>query len=330
MNLDPSTVYDYAVEKVYEHVPGPKRNHGDRLNFRAPCCGDSKKTKSKIRGWIFRNNGAPPSYWCYNCGEGSLAIELVALLENKSVGAVFGDILKENRGQRKSVPVVAATPPPPKPKPEDFEIPNCWIDLENHKDATTVVQNRKIFEAPNLPKNWKLYYSKKTKRIVLPWVRNNNIVYYQERAIYKEDTPKYLFPKVLEKDLFGLDNIDPSFPYIFVLEGAFDAVFCKNGICCGSISITNNQRELLKPYFDFKIVWLFDNQNIDATAKKTIMKLAEKSRSNNFFIWPKSFKAKDVNEHFITTGTNPFYDESFLLENICSSTQASLRLKFNK
>ena len=49
---------------------------------------------------------------------------------------------------------------------------------------------------------------------------------------------KYIFPKDMKKLMYGIDNIDISFPYIFLFEGVFDSVFVKNGIATGTKAVT--------------------------------------------------------------------------------------------
>lgn len=50
---------------------------------------------------------------------------------------------------------------------------------------------------------------------------------------------KYIFPKDKKKLVYGLDNIDISWPYIIVFEGVYDSVFVKNGISVGTKAITD-------------------------------------------------------------------------------------------
>src|SRR5690606_3039446 len=46
------------------------KQKGDYLwNFRSPCCGDSKKSKSKARGYFYRKKDQI-FYRCHNCGSG--------------------------------------------------------------------------------------------------------------------------------------------------------------------------------------------------------------------------------------------------------------------
>ena len=44
-----------------------KRVKADLYNFRCPVCGDSKKNKSKTRGYLY-NMKADVNFKCHNCG----------------------------------------------------------------------------------------------------------------------------------------------------------------------------------------------------------------------------------------------------------------------
>ena len=44
-----------------------KRVKANLYNFRCPICGDSKKNKSKTRGYLYTSK-ANTNYKCHNCG----------------------------------------------------------------------------------------------------------------------------------------------------------------------------------------------------------------------------------------------------------------------
>ena len=45
-----------------------KKVKSDLYNFRCPVCGDSKRNKTKTRGYIFQNNKNNVIFKCHNCG----------------------------------------------------------------------------------------------------------------------------------------------------------------------------------------------------------------------------------------------------------------------
>jgi len=331
---------EYVVQKIYELIPGSKHKTSVGINFACPICGDSKTSKKKKRGWFFTSSGM---YHCYNggCEVHLSALKFLSALEHKDIKEVKKDVLifyKNNVGVFNNLMALfksgsdahtAQSKPedPPKFIQQSIDIPDDWIDIEKHDQAFKIVESRKIMQAPFIPKNWKLYFDTYSNRIVIPWIRNSHMVYYQKRSIYKNDTNKYLFPANTEKDIFGLDNLDQSFPYIFMLEGVFDSIWVKNGIAIGGISLTEHQQKLLEEFkLNYTFVYMFDNQNIDHSARDNYLKLAKDK--HNLFIWDKSIKYKDVNEYVLATENNPFSDKTYLMSRVFSGLKALVQLKF--
>lgn len=102
------------------------------------------------------------------------------------------------------------------------------------------MHSRRVDEAPFLKDS--LYsWNKNTcglEYILIPWTLNGVAAYYQLNDFKKHGALKYIFPKDKKKLIFGLDNIDISWPYIIVFEGVYDSVFVKNGIAVGTKAIT--------------------------------------------------------------------------------------------
>lgn len=119
-------------------------------------------------------------------------------------------------------------------KIEQQLLDNNWTTLPSWVEE--IVDQRKIYKSPFIKRNWELFYDKRTNRLVIPWTDE----YYQLRALTKKqenESGKYLFPPEVEKPIFGLNNIDTNFKYLFLLEGVFDAIFVKNRFSCWFIKI---------------------------------------------------------------------------------------------
>jgi len=135
----------------------------------------------------------------------------VEKVEENTLNDLFDD-LKEKKEQKQSLL-------------NQYLLDNKWTELPEWVQKE--VNKRKIFKSPYIKRDWNLYYDKITNRLVIPWTDN----YYQLRALTKkqeEESGKYMFPPDVEKPIFGLNNIDPSFKYLFLLEGVFDAIFVRN------------------------------------------------------------------------------------------------------
>lgn len=297
-------LHSYMAEFVYEHIPNVKRV-GNKLNFRCPICGDGKKMTSR-RGWYYIDTA---SYYCWNAGcpaneSGMPGFKFLSAISGKNIKEIKLDLMKrsnilhgngleekkftlfdiDSNKERKTSKAIADK--------IDFGI---WTE-DLPEECRSYVEKRKLYKAPFIPNGFKFYWDNEEERLVIPWGDE----YYQERAILKkhENDPKYKFPPETEKPIFGLDSIDSSFKYIFILEGAFDSIWVKNGVAAGSLNLSNHQNEMLEAYRDeYKIVWMPDNQFADHSSFEMSQKICRKNPNIDIFIWPKSLKMfKDVNE----------------------------------
>jgi hypothetical protein len=326
-----------VIQKIYELVPGQKIKTSKGINFRCPVCGDSSLSKKKKRAWFFPQDGF---YHCYNggCEVHWSALKFLSFLEQKSITEIKKEVLYDNKNVKNlfdiltedtKIPEEFQSEPEKVQVKDDFEYPSTWVDLEKNETALRFIQDRKILEAPFIPKNWKLFYDTKYKKIIIPWIRDGKIVSYQYRTLVSNDPNKYMFPVDTHKDIFGFDNIDIDFEYLFLIEGVFDTIWVKNGICIGSTTLSEFQENLLEPYYlSHKIVYMLDNFRVDKTSKKKYEKIVFKDKNALIFNWDKSITSKDVNDYVLQEGKNPFADKNYLRSRIISGPKALLELKF--
>ena len=335
-------LYDYAIDKAIEYISGTPIKHIGRLQFRCVFCGDSKKKLGMKRGWLIRDKDSF-HYHCYNCQRHYGAYEFLMELESKSYKEVRSDLFSiykeigfsdaiKNILNNEALKVLGETDLVVEEvkSEQTFQLQSTWEDIEKHPKAFKEIQKRHIFEAPNLPPRFKLYYDVKFDKIVIPWYRENKLRYYQYRVIGKGEGPKYQFPKNTEKDIFGLDNIDYDFPYVFFTEGALDSVWVKNGICVGGITLTDHQKKILRMIMEtHELIYFPDNPFIDKSAKEEIFKLLDKDKHQKIFQWDRTSKYKDVNEEIIDTKDfTKYMDEKYLLKHITNLSKYMIMLKF--
>lgn len=336
----------YMADMIYELIPGVRKQNGNQLNFRCPLCGDGKKKTSK-RGHFYLNEG---TYYCWNAGcpayeKGFSGLQFLSLLTKRPQyeikaelikrAGTFQNIIKNNNPEEHNINNLFNDLNEKKKEKENLIkkelLDNNWIDLP--KWVEIEINRRKIYKSPYIKKDWKLYYDKKTNRLVIPWTNN----YYQLRALTKKqekESGKYLFPPEIEKPIFGLENIDPTFKYLFLLEGVFDSIFVKNGLAVGSLKLSNLQKEILtKNYSDYTIVYFMDNQYCDQSSHNETLKIIKEQPFINVFIWPEKLKQfKDVNDTIIYSDSflNLWSNEKFLLNRIFNGIKAKLELFKNK
>ena len=326
---------DYMPELVYEYVPGVKQI-GDKLNFRCPICGDGRKSTSH-RGWFYISTG---SYFCWNAGcpgnSGMSGLMFLSQVSGKSIAEVKSELFRRSnmfngKALKKTTQPRAVVKPAPSldkytisSKLDSGEWTISLPDL-----AATYIRGRKLDKATFAPPWFKLYYDMKLRRIVIPWPDE----YYQERTFLKsqKDESKYKFPPEVEKPIFGLDMLDESFKYIFVLEGVFDSLWVKNGVAAGSLKLSRHQESMLSKYRDsYKIVWMPDNQFADSASMEASRRLADSSPFESVFIWPKTLKRfKDVNESVIYSDKmiDVWKSEKFLVDNVANGLVAKMKLE---
>ena len=324
------------LQMVYELVPNIHRQ-GNHLNFHCPLCGDGKK-KSSRRGYWYINTG---SYYCFNGGcvaneKGLNGLQFLSLLTGKSVTEIKTELIKRAGTFRHALsaqPLSTQTNELEdifgtlKEKKKSTILNDDWVELPSQ--VQKVVDQRKIYQSPFIAKDWRLYYDKKKNRLVIPWTKE----YYQERALTKKqeyEEGKYLFPPNVDKPIYGLDTIDTNFKYLFLLEGVFDAIWVKNGLAVGSLILSEKQKETLKAYSDYKIVYFMDNQFKDQSARNQTIKIAKQKPFQDLFIWPKKLAMfKDVNETIIYSDDfiKLWSNQKFLTQNIANGIKASLLIK---
>lgn len=303
----------FLNEKVLEYLPPGYVKVGDKINLRCPICGDSRKSSTKKRGWWYMSTG---SYYCFNCSTGMSGIKFLQFLSGQDYDVLKREYAKLFLKSGLSTSL-SATYEIPKSEPSLFEMKQV-VKPEWKKpltdEARSYLHERMVDVAPFYNNNLYSWFSKKGKEyILIDWVVNGVDAYFQLNDFQKHGQIKYIFPKDLKKVVYGLDNIDVSWPYIIVFEGVYDSLFVKNGVATGTKGITDYQLKLIKSHFPkHQIVIAFDN---DEPGMKSMKKLVEsKNNDFKFFLWfNQDTKQKDINERVIfSKDVNMFSDSSKL------------------
>lgn len=297
MNLS----YDYIQflnDKILSYLPAERFIVGDKINFRCPLCGDSRKSITKKRGWWYMNTA---SYYCWNCGTGMSGIKLLEILSGQDYNEIKREYVKLflKSGSDMSLSASFETP---SDEPSVFNVkrvldPSLKLPLTD--DARQYLNDRKVLTAPFLREDlFSCRGNNGVDYILIPWIINGIDAYYQLNDFKKVNSMKYIFPKKLKKLVYGLDNIDISWNKIIVFEGVYDSLFVKNGIATGTKSITEYQMKLIKErYPKHEIVVSFDN---DEPGIASMTKLIKKNAPVKFFRWfNKNTKQKDINDYVL-------------------------------
>ena len=271
-----------------------KKVKADTYNFRCPICGDSKKNRTKTRGYLYRikNN---TNFRCHNCGASmSFNNFLKELDSGLHKEYVFEKFKKGNTGKN----FQAEEPKFEFKKPEfkkKLDLPKA---VENEK-AKKYLESRnlnpyKFYYTPNF-KSWtnslqhtfdKTHYDE--ERIIIPLFYNKKLIGFQGRAL--DSSPNKYITIMLDEDapkIYGLDEINRD-ETIYVVEGPFDSTFIKNSVAmCGSdIDIGS---------FGWSdIVYVYDNEPRNREICNRISKTID--RGEKVVIWSSNISEKDLND----------------------------------
>ena len=330
---------DYTVEKFYEFNGGVKYSRYLN-NYQGSCyiCKEGLSWLKKKRCYYLVEKNY---ICCHNCGwKGSSTDWLIEI-----TGKTFKELLIDSKEYDKL---------PSSFKKEEVQrrvndeiLPKDSINLLDRKqvefyvkeqsvvDALKLICKRRLFHAINRPKSLLLSLTDfvHKNRLVIPFYnRNKEIIFYQTRAIYPDDTkPKYLGKVNSPKSLYGIDSIDSNSDNILIFEGPINSFFMKNSVAVCGIQenshehLTALQTEQLRAFPLHKRVWVLDSQWIDRASHTKTGTLIE--QGEQVFIWPRESgeKYKDFNDIAVDQKKNEI-NIDFVLSNTSSGLKAKMLL----
>lgn len=293
---------EWLNDKVLYYLPKERQKQGDKILCRCPICGDSKKNSLKKRGYYYLKTG---TYHCFNCDITVTGMKLLEMLSGESYGELKQEYIKMTfDGKHFDSRSSAYTFDKENKDYNFFKLQNIVKPEWKHElseNARGYLANRKVLEAPFLKENLYSYFDKNNNEyILIPWKINGKECYFQLNDFEKHNNlgMKYIFPKNRDKMIYGLDNIDISFPYIFCFEGVYDSLFCLNSVALGGKFLTDLQYEIIKKRFPrHRICLALDN---DISGLKAVSNFISKNKMSSEFSFFKWFndgtKEKDIND----------------------------------
>ena len=263
-------------------------------NFRCPICGDSKKNKSKTRGYLY-NIKADINFRCHNCGASmtfsNFLKELDPVIHKQYVFERFKDG-HTGRGTVVEEPKFNFQPPTFKPK---LDLPKASLNPA----AKKYLEDRKL--NPD-----KFYYTDKFKawsnshvktfddvsydepRIIIPLFYQKTLIGFQGRSLGPSKV-KYITVMINDEGpkIYGLETIRKSSP-VFVTEGPFDSTFIRNSIAMCGADGDVGKWGVNTP------VWVYDNEPRSKEITSRISQTIE--RGESVVIWPSNINEKDIND----------------------------------
>ena len=294
-----------------------KRVKSDLYNFRCPICGDSKKNKTKTRGYLYTIK-ADVNFRCHNCGASMTFSNFLKEIDPVVHKQYVFERFKQGSTGRGTVveePVFKFEAPTFKSSialPLASTVDVSRIYLEKRKlDPTKFYYAERFVEYVNSHKQ--SMDVKEHPRIIIPLYYQKNLVGVQGRAL-NSNSVKYITTIFYDEapKIYGLDNIRRDAP-VFVTEGPFDSTFLLNSIAmCGADSD-------VRKWGVGTPVWVYDNEPRSKEITERISSAI--TRGDSVVIWPTGIEEKDIND-MILAGHDV---QSIVESNTYSGLEANLQ-----
>ncbi len=298
-----------------------KRVKSNLYNFRCPICGDSKKNKSKTRGYLYAVK-ANTNFKCHNCGA---SMSLNNFLKEVDPAIHKQYVLEKFKSGHTGRNFVIDEPDFKFDAPKFKKKINLPKASENPNSAGYLTA-RRLDPA-------QFYYAEKFKkfvntlkptfddtrydeeRIIIPLYYEKKLIGFQGRSV--GPNPVKYITVMLDDDapkIYGLDNIRKDAP-VYVTEGPFDSTFVRNSIAMCGADANVDRWGISNP------VWIYDNEPRNREIVNRISKTIDSGDS--IVIWPNSIDDKDIND-MVMSGLDV---QSMIELNTYSGLEA--KLKFN-
>jgi len=304
-----------------------------KINFRCPECGDSKKSKTKSRGWLLERDNSF-QFYCHNCGSSQPFGKFLKNIDSMAYNDYIAEkYLEKAKAKDCEKSVLEKT---------KFEAPKFKQNpLKGLKKISQLPINHPLKQyilKRKIPSNhhYRLYYTTKFKA----WV--NSIIPEKFPEPIKKDEPRLLLP-FLDKNgrmfgvsargfdpngiryitimfdespkIFGLEKVDFNKKY-FVVEGAIDSLFLSNAIAMNGAEGDTSSLENIE-----NAIFVFDSEPRNKEIHKRMEKVIRAGCS--ICIWPNDLPGKDINE-MVMNGREDI--EQIILNNSYKGLEANLKL----
>ena len=305
-----------------------KQKHTNLWNFRCPICGDSKKSKTKCRGFVYEKRNKY-FYKCHNCNYGTsfnrFLEKISPALHKNYITEQYKEDAWRKKDEPKSIPEFNFVP----------EFNHVLQGMDSISSLTTDHPARNYLKNRLIPERYfrDLYLCKEFKkwtntiipnkfsslehdapRLVIPFFDcKHNIIGYQGRSFNPKEQAKYITIKMegVENLIYGEERVDIK-KKIYCVEGPLDSLFLPNCLAIAGLNFKG---------IKLSNVIVLDNERRNVQIVDALKKVITNGYS--VCIWPDSVKEKDINEMIISGKTT---DD--IVEIIDNNTYSGLQANF--
>ena len=311
---------------------------GGHYNFRCPFCGDSQKSKTKTRGYLYEKTGPRGPELVFHCHNCSVTYGFKKFLELTDHG-LYEEYLRERftdvTPNTQCAPVPAMRPA--------FSVVGPLKQLKRVSQLSPSHPAKLYIERRKIPSkmHYKLFYAPSFKRwvntlipgkfehedndeprLVIPFLDRSGTLYGFQGRSFKPDGLRYITIMLDDSQpkIFGWDTVDLAQP-VYVVEGPIDSMFVDNCVAMAGSDMSQACSKLsLDPQ---RTTVVMDNE----PRNKQIVDRMRKFVSSGFkvCVWPQHIKEKDIND-MILAGLSSVDLKLVIDENAFRGLRAEMEL----
>jgi transcription elongation factor Elf1 len=313
-------------------------------NFSCPICGDSKKNKTKARGYVYRKLN-DLFYTCHNCGAGLSLGNFIKHVDESLYKEYSLERYTSGKTNNSKLANTILNITPTRfdklEKAKTFEHAEWLSNLPSEHFAVKYATKRCIpskfydkllftahynqFITTLIPNHGKQLLD--DARLVIPFYdAYNELIAVSGRALVTSDkTLRYVTIRTKESNdklIFGMDRVNRS-KDVYIVEGPLDSLFIDNCVASGDANLTLAAKSISVG----KKILIFDNE----PRNKEVMKLMLNAIKLDHFvvIWPDNLIGKDINE-MIMNGKTKTEIQSIISSNSFKGLEAQAKFTFWK
>ena len=327
---------DY-ITKIQPRLSQFKRKKDYLFNFRCPICGDSKKSKTKARAYLYRVKN-DMFYKCHNCSASHNLANFIKVVDRKIYDQYILERYKGNKPATENLFDKFKTNTKEKLNFTPLRGLKSFDTIDDEHPAKQYLLNRKIpkdyFNRLFLCNKFQAYVNKlkpgtfgketdkyEHPRLIIPFYDVDEKVFAIQGRAFGKEHPKYITLKLYEnkQKIFGLERINLH-KTLYIVEGPIDSLFVDNCIAAAGADIQ-------LPGDSKDVVFVFDNEPRNKEIIKRMYNVIDDSYK--LVIWPESIKEKDINE-MIVNGKTKQQIQTIISDNTYSGLSALTKLNTYK